>query len=144
MNVTKKNSCSPKLLATVEKTGEVFQFAILAQSWSGFPRTLLQQGITACGIETHRTKCKQTRGQTVATGHYRLRYWNFYGQSVLTADQFRCNRALPLAVLKLSPNHRRAFEEWFVATGHYRLRYWNKPPACISWRPVLPTKVATG
>ena len=36
----------------MEKTGEVFQFAILAQSWSGFPRTLLQLGNTACGIET--------------------------------------------------------------------------------------------
>ena len=48
----KKNLCSPKLLATTEKNGEVFQFAILALSWSGIPRTLLQLGHTACGIET--------------------------------------------------------------------------------------------
>ena len=73
MNVTKKNSCSPKLLATVEKTGEVFQFAILAQSWSGFPRTLLQLGNTACGIETHdklnqRMLCKLLQLSNTACG----------------------------------------------------------------------------
>ena len=51
MNIEKMNSCSPKLLAITEKTGEVFQFAIFALSWSGIPRTLLQLGHTACGIE---------------------------------------------------------------------------------------------
>ena len=33
------------------KRGRWSKSLFLAQSWSGFPRTLLQQGITACGIE---------------------------------------------------------------------------------------------
>ena len=37
--------------------------------------TPLQQGITACGIETGRQTCRvQSRRLSVATGHYRLRY----------------------------------------------------------------------
>ena len=42
--------------------GEMIQILILIQSWSGFPRTLLQLDDTACGIETL----------------HRYLYWYFY------------------------------------------------------------------
>ena len=59
------------------KKSLLIQITILNQSWSGFLRKLLQLGITACGIETH-------------TSQFSSGYKYF----------FRCNRALPLAVLK--------------------------------------------
>ena len=37
------------------KRGRWSKSLFLAQSWSAFPRTLLQQGITACGIETEKS-----------------------------------------------------------------------------------------
>ena len=37
------------------KKSLLIQITILNQSWSGLPRTLLQQGITACGIEKVKT-----------------------------------------------------------------------------------------
>ena len=61
----------------------------------------LQRGITACGIETPYSKYFHRCCRWVATGHYRLRYWN--NRPCLTAS----NASI-------------------VATGHYRLRYWNR------------------
>ena len=64
---------------------------------------------------------------TVATGHYRLRYWNYKSWNL--AKKYRpaasCNWALPLAVLKQLCQEDTSISFRPVATGHYRLRYWN-------------------